>query len=94
MLGVGLLRAGSVFVNVWGRCRFRCAYRAAKKSDIVAGIEAFDPEPITDSELLRLDNVFVSPHFGWITGTEHPYFFSLMIDELERFFAGHTPTSN
>ena len=91
---LGLLRAGSGFVNVsrGAVVDSDALIERLKKSDIVAGIEAFDPEPIPpDSELLRLDNVFVSPHFGWITGTDHPYFSSLMIDELERFFAGHDP---
>ncbi len=89
-----LLRPGSIFVNVSrGAVVDSTALIARlKRGDIVGGIEAFDPEPIPpDSELLQLDNVFVSPHFGWITGTDHPHFFPLMIDELERFFAGHEP---
>jgi len=57
---------------------------------IIAGIEAFDPEPIpADSEIIHLDNVFLSPHFGGLTGDEYPHFFRLMVGELERFHHGH-----
>ena len=42
-----------------------------------------------DSEILQLENVFLSPHFSGLTGEAHPHFFRLMVDELERFFAGH-----
>ena len=91
---LGLLRAGSIFVNVSRGAVVDSAALIAriKKGDIVAGIEAFDPEPIpADSEILQLDNVFLSPHFGWLTGTDYPHFFPLMVDEFERFFAGHEP---
>jgi phosphoglycerate dehydrogenase-like enzyme len=91
---LGLLRSGSIFVNVSRGAVVDSAALIAriKKNDIVAGIEAFEPEPIpADSEILALDNVFLSPHFGWLTGTDYPHFFPLMIDEFERFFAGHEP---
>ena len=56
-----------------------------------AGIEAFDPEPFPpDSEILQLENAFLSPHFGAITGEQGRHeFFCLMVDELARFFQGH-----
>ena len=61
-----------------------------KRGDITAGIEAFDPEPIpADSEIIHLPNVFLSPHFGAVTGESYPHFFTLMVDELDRFFQGH-----
>jgi phosphoglycerate dehydrogenase-like enzyme len=97
MLGareLGLLQSGSVFINVSRGAVVDSAALIAriKEGDIVAGIEAFDPEPIpSDSEILELDNVFLSPHFGWYPGTDYPHFFALMVDELERFFAGHEP---
>lgn len=87
-----LLRPGSVFVNV-SRGKIvdsEALIARLKRGDITAGIEAFDPEPIPeDSELIHLPNVFMSPHFAGRTGDDYPHFFSLMVDELERFFQGH-----
>ena len=61
-----------------------------KRGDIVAGLDVFDPEPIPpDSEIIHLPNVFLSPHIGYHSGSQYPQFFSLMVDELERFFSGH-----
>ncbi|MCZ6632067.1 MAG: hydroxyacid dehydrogenase [bacterium] len=87
-----LLRPGSVFVNV-SRGKIvdsDALIERLKRGDITAGIEAFDPEPIPeDSEIIHLPNVFLSPHFAGRTGDDYPHFFSLMVDELERFFQGH-----
>lgn len=87
------LRPGSVFVSV---SRGKVTDSAAlierlKQGDIVAGLDVFDPEPVPpDSEILQLPNVFLSPHIGAYGGpTGHHGFFSLMVDELERFFNGH-----
>ena len=87
-----LLPAGSVFVNV-SRGKIvdsQALIERLKRGDITAGIEAFDPEPIpSDSEIIDLPNVFLSPHFAGLTGDDYPHFFRLMVDELERFFQGH-----
>ena len=95
MLGereLGLLRPGSVFVNV-SRGKIvdsQALIARLKKGDIAAGIEAFDPEPFPpDSEILQLENAFLSPHIGWFTGEACPSFFRLMVDEMHRFFQGH-----
>ena len=96
MLGArefGLLRPGSVFVNV-SRGKIvdsQALIERLKKGDIAAGIEAFDPEPFPpDSEILQLENAFLSPHFGALSGAaRRPEFFGLMVDDLERFFHGH-----
>lgn len=87
------LRPGSVFVSV---SRGKVTDSAAlidrlKQGDIVAGLDVFDPEPVPpDSEILQLPNVFLSPHIGAYGGpTGHQGFFSLMVDELDRFFHGH-----
>ncbi len=89
----GLLRSGAVFVNV-SRGKVvdsQALIDRLKKGDIAAGIEAFDPEPFPpDSEILQLENAFLSPHFGAITGEQGRHeFFCLMVDELARFFQGH-----
>ena len=61
-----------------------------KRGDIVAGLDVFDPEPIpSSSEIIHLENVFLSPHFGYFTGNQFRESFVLMVDELERFFDGH-----
>jgi D-3-phosphoglycerate dehydrogenase len=61
-----------------------------KRGDLTAGLDVFDPEPIPpDSEILKLPNVFLTPHSSAITGDDYPHFFGLMVDELERFFDGH-----
>ena len=88
-----LLRPGSVFVSV---SRGKVTDSAAlierlKQGDIVAGLDVFDPEPVPpESEILQLPNVFLSPHIGAYGGPAGQLgFFSLMVDELERFFNGH-----
>ena len=96
MLGkaeLALLRPGSVFVSV---SRGKVTDSAAlierlKQGDIVAGLDVFDPEPVPpESEILQLPNVFLSPHIGAYGGpTGQLGFFTLMVDELERFFKGH-----
>ena len=87
------LRPGSVYVSV---SRGKVTDSAAlierlKQGDIVAGLDVFDPEPVPpDSEILQLPNVFLSPHIGAYGGPAGQLgFFSLMVDELERFFNGH-----
>jgi D-3-phosphoglycerate dehydrogenase len=88
----GLLRPGTVFVNVSRGPIVDSAALIArlKQGDIFAGLDVFDPEPVPpDSEILQLPNVFLSPHIGWYSGDPHPHFFTLMVDEFERFFHGH-----
>lgn len=87
-----LIPSGAVFVNVsrGAIVDSNALIARLKRGDIVAGLDVFDPEPIpADSEIIQLPNVFLSPHIGWATGDESPHFFKLMVDELERFFAGH-----
>ena len=96
MLGVrefGLLQPGTVFVNV-SRGKVvdsQALIDRLKQGDIAAGIEAFDPEPFPpDSEILQLENAFLSPHMGAVRGEAgRPEFFGLMVDDLDRFFHGH-----
>lgn len=87
-----LLRPGSVFVNVSrGPIVDPDALIARlQRGDIVAGLDVFDPEPIpADSPIKTLPNVFLSPHLAGVTAASRPRFFSLMVDELDRYFHGH-----
>jgi phosphoglycerate dehydrogenase-like enzyme len=95
MLGqreLNLLKPGSVFVNV---SRGPIVDSAAlverlRRGDIVAGLDVFDPEPIpADHPIKSLPNVFLSPHIAGVTAATREAFFTLMVDELDRFFHGH-----
>ena len=87
------LRPGAVFVSVSrGKVTDPDALiERLKQDDIVAGLDVFNPEPVpSDSEILQLPNVFLSPHIGAFGGPAGQHgFFSLMVDELHRFFHGH-----
>ena len=97
MLGArefGLLKPGAVFVNVSRGpvADSQALIARLKQGDIVAGLDVFDPEPVpAGNEILQLPNVFLSPHIGWATGDPIRPFLDLMVDELQRFFAGHEP---
>ena len=87
-----LIKSGAVLVNVSrGKVIDSEALVARlQRGDIIAGLDVFDPEPIpADSEIIHLDNVFLSPHIAGDTASCYPLFFKLMVDELERFFHGH-----
>ena len=89
-----MVPSGSAFVNVSrGAVVDSDALIARlKRGDIVAGLDVFDPEPIPpDSEIIGLPNVFLSPHIASVTQTTYQRFFTLMVDELERFFRGDEP---
>ena len=89
-----MIPSSSVFVNVSrGAVADSDALIARlKRGDIVAGLDVFDPEPIpADSEIIGLPNTFLSPHIAGVTLKSRHRFFSLMVDELERFFRGEEP---
>ena len=89
-----MIPSNSVFVNVSRGAVVDSAALIArlKRGDIVAGLDVFDPEPIPpDSEIIGLPNVFLSPHIAGVTLASRHRFFSLMVDELERFFEGEEP---
>lgn len=86
-----LLKSGAVLVNVSRGTVIDtdALVDRLKRGDIIAGIDAFDPEPIGSHEITRLENVFLSPHFAGVTAACGPRCFALMVDELDRFFHGH-----
>ena len=89
-----LLSPTSVFVNVsrGGVVDSLALERRLARGDVVACLDVFDPEPFPlDSPLLDLANVFVSPHIAGVTEESRRRFFSLMVDELLRFFDGLEP---
>jgi phosphoglycerate dehydrogenase-like enzyme len=64
----------------------------AEKNDAWFGLDAHNPEPIAvDSPLRQMRNVFLSPHIGGMTVEAQPRFFTLMVEELERWHAGAEP---
>ena len=89
---LNLIQPGAVFVNVsrGAVVNSQALITRLKQGDIIAGLDVFEPEPIPpDSEIIQLPNVFLSPHIGYHTGDQYRPFFSLMVDELARFFHGH-----
>ncbi|HEX2033177.1 MAG TPA: hydroxyacid dehydrogenase [Chloroflexota bacterium] len=66
--------------------------RLKRGDGVRAALDVFDPEPIpADSEIRQLSNVFLTPHIAGSNAESRPRFFSLMVDELERFFQGYYP---
>jgi phosphoglycerate dehydrogenase-like enzyme len=89
-----MIAPNSVFVNVsrGAIVDSDALITRLKRGDIVAGLDVFDPEPIPpDSEIIGLPNVFLTPHIAGVTASSYPRFFTLMVDELDRFFRGFDP---
>ena len=91
---LAMLKPGAVFVNVSrGGCVDVPALIAkAAKEDAWFCLDAHNPEPIAvDSPLRGMRNVFLSPHIGGMTVEAQPRFFTLMVEELERWVDGAEP---
>ena len=90
---IDLIRPGSAFVNVsrGAIVDSEALIARLKRNDMTAGLEVWDPEPIPEaSEIRHLPNAFVTPHTaGLRSDGERNEFFTLMVDEFERFFHGH-----
>ena len=86
-----LMRDGAVFVNVSRGAIVQTDALIAKLREgrIVAALDVFDPEPIPDSPIRDMRNVFLTPHTASATKATRSRNFTIMVDELERFFAGH-----
>ncbi len=89
------LQPHSVFVNVsrGAIVDSQALIARLKQGDGVrVALDVFDPEPVpAESEIRQLPNVFLSPHIAGVTAASRPRFFSLMVDELDRFFHGYRP---
>jgi phosphoglycerate dehydrogenase-like enzyme len=86
------LKPDSVFVNVSRGpiVDTDALIERARQGDIRVSLDVFDPEPIPAGSPIRdLPNVFLSPHIAGVTAACRPRFLSFMVDEIERFTAGH-----
>lgn len=87
-----LLQPGSVFVNVSRGAVVNSDALVARleRGDVIGCLDVFDPEPIPVASPLRaMPNVFLTPHIAGVTAQAAPRFFSLMVDDLLRCFAGY-----
>ncbi len=97
MLGAAeleLLRPGAVLVNVSrGKVIDSAALLARlQRGDVIACLDVFDPEPVPlDSAVRDLTNVFLTSHIAGYTEESRRRFFTLMVDECVRHFAGLEP---
>jgi phosphoglycerate dehydrogenase-like enzyme len=88
---LGLLKDGSVLINT---SRGKIVDAAALERECVAGridavLDVTDPEPLpSDSPLLDLPNVFITPHVAGAVGNEIARLGELAVSELERLAAG------
>jgi D-3-phosphoglycerate dehydrogenase len=89
---LNLLQPNTVFVNVsrGAIVDSDALIKRLRRGDIVAGLDVFDPEPIpVESEIRNLSNAFLSPHVAGVTKASYTRFFTLMVEEFNRFFQGH-----
>ena len=90
---IDMIPPGTAFVNVsrGAIVDSDALIERLKKNDITAGLEVWDPEPVPeDSEIRNLSNAFVTPHSSAMRPEgEINEFFEMMVDEFDRFFAGH-----
>jgi phosphoglycerate dehydrogenase-like enzyme len=97
MIGVkelGLLRPGSVFVNVSRGAVVDSDALLSRlaEGDVIACLDVFDPEPVpVDSPIIDLPNVFLSPHVAGVTEESRRRFFELMVSEIIRHLDGLEP---
>jgi phosphoglycerate dehydrogenase-like enzyme len=89
---LGLVRPGSALVNVSRGPIFDPDATIARLSrgDVTGAFDVWDPEPIpADSPIRQLPNVVLTPHVASQTRDGRGRFFTLMVDELDRFFHDH-----
>lgn len=88
---LGLLRDGATLIN---SARGSLVEQSALERHCAAGridavLDVTDPEPLpADSALLRLPNVFVSPHAAGIQGSEIARLGEFVLEEIRRYRLG------
>lgn len=91
---VDLMKNEVVFVNV-ARGKVvdnQALIRRAERGEIFLCLDVNDPEPLHEhSPLFDIPTTILSPHIAGVVAAGRPRTLSLMIDELERHFAGHEP---
>lgn len=86
-----LLGKGRILINC---CRgpvidYAELTRRLEAGELIAGLDVFDPEPLPkDSPLRQLPNVYTSPHIAWYAPEAFRRYFSIMVEDFERFFKG------
>jgi phosphoglycerate dehydrogenase-like enzyme len=91
---LSLLRDGATFINTARPALVdtRALEAELRSGRIAAILDVTDPEPLpVDHELLRLPNVFVTPHVAGAAGTELTRLADLAVEEVERHVAGLPP---
>ena len=54
-----------------------------------AGIDVFDPEPISpDHAILKLDNAVITPHLGYVTKETYANFYGQTVENVNAFMDG------
>jgi glyoxylate reductase len=56
-----------------------------------AGLDVFEAEPYIEPELLKMDNVVLTPHLGSAVLEQRDRMANVVVDNLEAFLAGKTP---
>lgn len=91
---LALLPDGATFLNTARPALVdtRALEAELRSGRIAAILDVTDPEPLpVDHELLRLPNVFVTPHVAGAAGTELTRLADLAVEEVERHVAGLPP---
>lgn len=90
---LGLMRDGATLINT---ARGALVDHDALRVECASGrldaiLDVTDPEPLEpDDLLLRLPNVFCTPHAAGVQGTEVASLGAFMIDEIRRYVRGET----
>lgn len=87
-----MITSGSALVNVSRGPIFDpdATIERLSRGDITGSFDVWDPEPIpADSPIRQMPNVFLSPHIASLAKDGRGRFFTIMVDELDRFFHGH-----
>jgi len=93
---LGMMKPGAILVNTArGALVDEAALAEALASGRLraAGLDAFVQEPLPpESPLLRMENVVLSPHIGWVTAEASMRLRRMPVDNLIAFFEGR-PTN-